>query len=226
MKNQITHYRKLNTLMDEYPFGPSNLFSSPCLQVFNLKSDSEQKYLIHSDFSRSAKINKIVQNVDDESKNKIFKLNLDRSQEVVVGDEHLGKHSRVFGIAKSLNADVIGLKYWEGAVVAKLFQSDEQPVGAEIVSKINLTGKYCCDVTFADWLDSFLTLDSSGSVSLTDWTSNKLVNVWDKAFSAQVQWGAQILHPFEFRTFCKSDLAMVPTIQKRNKYNRFRMDPF
>lgn len=182
--NQASYYQTMNNLMEEYPFGPSNLYSSPCLQLFNFKSNPEQNYLIHSDFSPTGKINKIVENVDETKS--VFKLTCDRSTEVGVGDQSLGKNSRIFGLVTSEKEEVIGLKYCEGAAVAKLFQSDQDLVSAEIVSKRDLTGKFCCDIAFADWLDSFITCDSSGSIALTDWTSNKLVNVWSNAFSAQV----------------------------------------
>jgi hypothetical protein len=174
----------MKTLMDEYPFGPSNLYSSSCLQLFQFQSEPEQKYLIHSDFTSTAKINKFVENVDD--KKNLFNSSLVRTNEIVIGDKNLGKNSRVFGVAKSDKHDVIALKYWEGATVAKLFQSEQELVGAEVISKRELPGKFCCDISFADWLDSFLTLDSSGSLTLTNWASNKMINEWNKAFSAQV----------------------------------------
>jgi len=189
--NQLRNYRTLKNQMDEYPFGPSSLYSSSCLQVFSFKGEEEpdNQYLAHGDFSGSLKINKIIYDEDQlllNSENKVYNVKLDRSKEVKVCDEKLKKYSRIFGVATSQVQKVVGLKYWEGAVITKLKSEDDGRIGAEIISRQDVTGKCCCDLGFLDNLDSYLLIDSSGSLSLTDLTTTKCVKRWEDAFSTQV----------------------------------------
>ena len=190
--NQLRYYRALKDQMEEYPFGPSSLYSSSCLQVFSFKGeDSDNQYLVHGDFSGSLKINKIIYEEDQLSlnnENKVYNMKLDRIKEVKVSDDKLKKYSRIFGLATSEVQKVVGLKYWEGAAIAKLTSEDDDDgrIGAEIIFRQDVTGKCCCDLGFLDNLDSYLLMDSSGSLSLTDLTTTKCVNRWENAFLKQV----------------------------------------
>jgi len=189
--NQLKYYRTLKDQLDEYPFGPSSLYSSSCLQVFSFKGEEpNNQYLFHGDFSGNLKINKIICDTDQLSlnnKNKPFSLMLDRSKEVKVCDDKLKKYSRIFGVIPSEEQNVVGLKYWEGAAIAKLKLEDEEcTIGTEIISSQDLTGKCCCDLAFVDNLDSSLLIDSSGTLSMIDLTTTKCVNRWEDAFSKEV----------------------------------------
>ena len=142
--------------MDKYPFGPSSLYSSSCLQVFSFKSeDSDNQFLVHGDFSGSLKINKIFYDEEQLSLNnesKVYNVKLDRSKEVKVCDNQLKKYSRIFGVTTSEVQKVVGLKYWEGAAIAKLTSEDDDDgrIGADIISRQGVMGKCCCDLGFLD----------------------------------------------------------------------------
>lgn len=175
----VAHFRRLNDLMEEYPFGPSNLFSSSNVDVWTPTNEPDRSYLLHTDLTGHLKMNKISAAKESE----IFKHFLTRDAERKFRDEKLGRFSRVFGFSSSKNRDFVVLKYWEGVSVVKMTAD-----GAEVnsVSRLDLTGRSVGDVTFVDAIDSYTVIDSSGSLTLIDTESDKIINRWKEAFAPQV----------------------------------------
>jgi len=107
---------RLKDVLHEYPFGPSNLYSTSNLDTFSFKSDPQTVFSLHADHSQFVKLNKIVPSADtDESK--LFERHLDRSKEIKISEEKFSTFSRVYGFATSKLHDLIALKYWEGIFV-------------------------------------------------------------------------------------------------------------
>jgi hypothetical protein len=188
--NHLQYYRMLKDQLEEYPFGPSSLYSSSCIQTFSFKAERpNNQYLIHGDSSGTLKINQLIYNEGPNNENTVYNLNLDRSKEVRVCDEKLKKYSRIFGVVTSELQNVVGIKYWEGVAIANLElvgEGDDERIKTEIISRKDLTGKCCCDLGFVDNLDSYLVIDSSGSLTMTDLTTSRCVKRWEDVFSKQV----------------------------------------
>ena len=182
-KNNKAYLRAIKDLLNEYPFGPSNLYTGSSLELVSLDG---RQFLIHADHSGDLKINKLVVSPSENYAGALIH-SLNRASEVSVRDKHFSKYSRIFGIAKSDANHVVGLKYWEGAAVAKLKHSeDDSSISAEVIARRDLARKSCCDISFLDCLESFLVVDSNGSLTLTDFNSDQLVNCWTNNFCRQV----------------------------------------
>ena len=175
----------IKDLLDEFPFGPSHLYSGSSLELVSVES-LPNEFLVHANHSGNLKINKLL--VSKSENDGALIHSLDRASEASIRDENFSKHSRIFGIAKSETKNLVGLKYWEGAAVARLKPSDDNlSISAEIISRRDLTGKSCCNMSFVDCLGSFLTIDSNGSVTLTDFNTNQLSSCWKDLFHQQVR---------------------------------------
>ena len=183
--NKLKYFRMIKDLVDEFPFGPSHLYSGSSLELVSVES-LPNEFLVHADHSGNLKINKLL--VSKSENDGALIHSLDRASETSIKDEQFSKYSRIFGIAKSETKNVIGLKYWESAAVARLKASENNfSVSAEIISRRDLTGKSCRSMSFVDCLESFLTIDSNGSLSLTDFNTNQLSSCWKDLFDHHVR---------------------------------------
>ena len=171
--------------MKEFPFGPANLYSSSNLDILSFSSNPSETLAVFSDHLGYIRSNKIIESGFDINE---FKFTLDRTKELKVKEETFSKYSRVFGLASSsststLSRRFVALKYWEGVSVIGLTEGGKQ---SEFVSRIDVAGRSVADVAFADALNSYVVVDSTGTVTLANFETDKVVGSWTNAFETQV----------------------------------------
>ena len=179
-------FQQLSDIMQEFPFGPANLYSSSNLDVFSFGSNPSESFALFSDHSGFVRLNRIV---ESGQKQNVFKRCLERTKEFKVKDETFSQFSRVFGLASassspSSSRHLVALKYWEGVSVVGLKEGGEE---SEFVSRVDVTGRSVADVAFANALNTYVVVDSTGSVTMVNYEPDKVVGSWTNALASQVR---------------------------------------
>ncbi len=148
---------KLTNVLDEYPFGPSNLHSKSCISY-----SPESCELSFIDCDGSLKLVKSVLRNDGRLQQK--------ANPVKVDDPHFSKRNpRIYGFDKTKSGgnekSLFAMRYFDG--VSLIDRANPEEVMTRIPSVLHST--HYVDTAFMPYLDSIAVLDTAGVLQIFDY---------------------------------------------------------